>query len=301
MNYCTRCGRKLPASRECPYCSSRYYGRRSQPMIRAVADACSSYVSLALACLWSVSILCLLVFSTLTLNPLALVAFPGAFLVVGLWMLYGGAGRTRRRGLTLVSGALCAMSVITAIALTVLCLLCFGSIFLCTSYQNYDTISTPLLFLAVGLLLALPLTLIFLHKLRRIATTSRSVLLRSRKTVEVSIYAIAIFLVGAFFLGWCAFQASGADQFLLALRTMVEDVLPALFALIFTYLTGISWVGMRIPLLLCAVTSLYSAVAFICYRVRLYQAKKSIPSIKAEKEAVQADLMPETEEISEIS
>lgn len=298
MNYCTRCGRKLPASGECPYCSSRYYGRRSQPMIRAVADACSSYISLALACLWSVSMLCLLVFSTLTLNPLALVAFPGAFLVVGLWMLYGGAGRTRRRGLGLVSGALCAMSILVALGLTALCLLSFASIFLCTSYQNYDTVSTPLLFLAVDLLLALPIVLVFLHKLRRIATTSRSVLLRSRKTVEVSIYTILIFLVGSFFLGWFALRASGTDQILLELRTMVEDVLPALFALIFTYLTGISWAGMRIPLLLCAVTSLYSAAAFICYRVRLYRAKKSIPPANPEKAAAQADETPEAEKNS---
>ncbi len=281
MNYCTRCGRKLPSSGDCPYCTSRYYGRRTQPMIRAVLNASSSYSTLALACFWSISLLCLLVFAVLTVNPLLLLAGPGILTVVGLWLIFGGEGRTLRMGYTLISGSLQIMSILSALVLTALCLICFVAIFLCTSYQSYDDISASLLFLAVGLLLALPVLLVFLHKVRRIATTSRSVLLRSRTTVEVSLYAIGVFLLGAGGLVYAALHVSSADRFLTELRPMVETVIPSPYALAFCYLTGLSWVGMLIPLLLVAASSLYTGAALIRYRVRLYQAKKELKAAAA--------------------
>ena len=293
MSYCTRCGRKLPASGECPYCTNRYYGRRSQPMVHAVLNACSSYVTLVLDCIWTITLLSLLVFSALTLNPLLLIAVPGVLVVIGLWMVYGGEGHTQRLGLTLISGALQVISLLAALVLIYLCIVCFVSIFLCTTDQNYDTLSTPLLFLSVGLLVALPVSLVFLHKVRRVITTSRSVLLRSRTTVEVSIFAIAVFMLGAVGLIFAALHLSEADTFLSSLRTMVGSVIPDPYYTIFSWMIGISWSGMTLPFILASIAFAYTSAALIRYRVRLYKTKEKMISdaaaAKARKKAASGD------------
>ena len=295
MNYCTRCGRELSPSGDCPYCSNRYYGRRSQPMVIAVQKGCSSYTTLVLAGLWTISILSLLVFSGLTLNPLFLAAAPGVLAVIGLWMIYGGEGHTQRMGLTLVSGALLFISILAVLVLTVLCMTCFLAIFLCTSEQNYDAISAPLLILAVGLLIALPVTAVFLHKVRRIAQTTRSVLLRSRTTVEVSILAIFLFLAGAFGILYAALHLSSADTFLAELRTMVGGVIPNPYYTVFSWLIGISWTGMMFPFMLLAVTFLYTFAVLIRYRVRLGRVKKELKAAAAAEKAARKSAAGYTE------
>ena len=295
MNYCTRCGRKLSSSGDCPYCSNRYYGRRSQPVIRAVQNGCSSYTTLVLAGLWTISILSLLVFSGLTLNPLFLIAVPGILVVIGLWMIYGGEGHTQRMGLTLVSGALMFISILAVLVLTALCMTCFLAIFLCTSEQNYDSISASLLILAVGLLIALPVTAIFLNKVRRIAVTSRSVLLRSRTKVDVPIFAIAVFLLGAPALIFAAINLSNADAFLTELRTMIGGVIPNPYYTIFSWLIGISWEGMLFPFLILAASFLYTFAVLIRYRLRLGKAKKELKEAEAAAKANKKKAMGYTE------
>ncbi len=276
MNFCTRCGRKLPSSGECPYCSTRYYGLRTQPLVQAVNNASSSYTTLALACFWSLSLLCLLVFSIINVNPLLFIAIPGIATAAGLWMLFAGQGHTRRLGYTFVSVSLQIMSILSALALAVLCLLCFGAIFLGTSSSSYSEISGGLLLLSVGLLFALPIVVIFLHKIRRIVLTSRGILLRSRSSVEVPLFAILLFLLMTFMAIYAALHVTAADKFLTNVSPVISSTLPSLYALIFTLLIGMSWSGMMIPLLLISITSLATFIILIRYRYRIFLAKRQL-------------------------
>ncbi len=285
MNYCTKCGHKLPPTGECPYCTSRYYGKYTQPVIQTVLTASKSYTTLVLACFWTLSTLCLLIFSALAVNPLLLVAAPGVIIMVGLWMIFGGVGHTRRMGYTFIATGLQIISIFLTLALAVLCMLAFLAIFLCTSYQSYEDFSAALLLLSLGLLIALPVVVVFLHKLRRIATTTRSVLLRSRPSVELSLYAILMLVFGAGGLAYAALHLTTAERFLTSLRPMLQSVLPSLATTVFFGLTGQSWSGMMVPLMMMAVTFLYTALALLRYQFRHNKVRRQLKKAEAEAKA----------------
>ncbi len=274
--YCTLCGRPLPASGICPKCAKLPPQGAAHPLGKTVYDFCDSPALLVLALIWTLATLWAAFFvlwASLLVAPLFL---PNALFCLGLWITYSGwRSRHKRAGLSLASGSLLVILTLLTVILTMLCLISFYGIFLCASDRDSYYLVPSLLKLVLAFFLLMPISILFLNKLRKVIRTACGALRGNRGMAVCPIPAIVF--CGVFSIGGVlpALFSTRLDSSFQLIDHAISR-LPFGLSTLAPRLMDLTWQGLIPVHLGFSVALLVTAVVLILYRNKLRSAMRNI-------------------------